>query len=370
MPVNTVPVDVIEAISRTLPLRDRVALTSCCRGLWARPDVLASSGLWGDLAFTSQHLNPSQRTFPSLAAWLHRRRAGCRRLRLSFGSAGAGALSLLSGLECDDGGLLTLELSSHQPVHNSEEALGALRDLTRLTRLEARGGFLGTSLPSHISCLRQLAVLDVSRNTQLGQLGALHVLESLSASLTSLDLGSCGLRRLPASITALRRLAALDLNTNSLGGDGQEGSAPLAALSYLVALTSLCLRWCGLATLPPTLSRLRKLAVLDASRNNGLGAGGDSTLEPLQHLTSLAALDISYCGLTSVPPQLGHLPALAVCRMSGNLRLGEGPGGEGGWCALKQLRALTRLDLTRCNVQQRHFDMLATMSRCGVCVTF
>jgi Leucine-rich repeat (LRR) protein len=326
--------------------------------------VLASTGLWGDLAVKQAQLAPPQQR-ASLAAWLSRRRAACRRLRLSLGAAGAEALGLLG---CPEGGCLrALELSSHQLVEDGEAGFQALRHMGSLTRLELRGGLLAT-LPSHLSCLRALAMLDLSRNRHLGEAPPELTLWPLQhlLGLTALDLSSCGIKRLPAYLSSLRGLAALDLNTAGVGGEGAE--AALQPLRHLMALTSLNLRWCGLTALPSHLSALTNLAVLDASRNMQLGSGGEAATQPLQQLTAVTALDLSYCGLEALPPQLPALRRLAALGLSGNLKLGEG--GEAAWQPLRQLRALTRLDLTRCNVPQRLFDLLVAMSTAGVCVNF
>ena len=91
------PVEVVEAIGQFLPLRDRAALLSCCRELWAHPGLRASARLWGSLSFSYKDFEPRERRLPSLAAWLRRRAGACRcvaqaRSSVSFMVGGAHSL--------------------------------------------------------------------------------------------------------------------------------------------------------------------------------------------------------------------------------------------------------------------------------------
>ena len=157
--------------------------------LWRRSDMAGSGALWGDLDLNwKQDLEPPERQL-SLAAWLGRRTAGLRRLRLD----------------------------------------GPLPHLGQLLRAVSGSGLRGLVLEDQ-------AFAD----------GALAHLPRLP-SLTRLVLSSCQLRGVPPSLTALAtNLRDLDVGSNWLqleGGEGGEGV--WAPLSHLQALTRLNASYCG-----------------------------------------------------------------------------------------------------------------------------
>lgn len=101
-----------------------------------------------------------------------------------------------------------------------------------------------------------------------------------------------------------------------------------------------------------------------------MGGGGEGALRPLRQLEgALTALDLSYCGLGALPAELPCLRNLAELSLGGNLGLG-GSGGVEAFHPLADLPALTRLDLTRCNMTVGVFDLLVAMAARGVCVKF
>lgn len=83
----------------------------------------------------------------------------------------------------------------------------------------------------------------------------------------------------------------------------------------------------------------------------------------------MTSLDLSYCSLDSLPPQLPYLRMLAVLSLAGNLSLGEEVA-EADLLPLEQLAGLTQLDLSRCNVPAALFDRLRAMSQAGACMQF
>lgn len=159
--------ELLEHICAPLPLHDRLALASCCKGLWARPDLAASPALWGSL-----RLGPRQLVLPekrcAAQAWLARRRAALRRLEL----CGAGVAGTLPTLLLSLGGCPLVELrlsgvleecSSKLPPSANDALLSALSGLASLRELHAAGNGL-SALPCQVSALSSLAHLDLSDN--------------------------------------------------------------------------------------------------------------------------------------------------------------------------------------------------------------
>lgn len=87
-------VELLELICAPLPLRDRLALASCCRTLWGRPDVAASVALWGVLTLRPRQLahEPGR---ASLLAWLCHHRAGLQRLVVEGEGCGVTLMGVL-----------------------------------------------------------------------------------------------------------------------------------------------------------------------------------------------------------------------------------------------------------------------------------
>lgn len=85
---------------------------------------------------------------------------------------------------------------------------------------------------------------------------------------------------------------------------------PLASLHALSSITCLELSYCGLERLPPEMSSLRGLSDLDLSGTGPLDAAG--ALAPLEGLPALTRLDVRHCKLGSDLPQLQALQAAGV----------------------------------------------------------
>jgi hypothetical protein len=246
-----------------------------------------------------------------------------------------------------------LSLSGNSVLWQGGEAgLRPLQHLTSLTRL-ALGSCRLKRLPQQLSALRgSLKELDLSFNAwPAGEAGrsALQPLAHLSL-LTRLDLHSCGLESLPPQLSSLSVLRDLNLNSNAALVRG--GASALAPLGHLQALTRLRMCGCWVSRLPPKLPALESLVDLNLSGNEALGKWGEGALLCLERAPNLTRLDISWCGLASIPPQVTGLPALAELDLRGQEGLG-GPGGGGG--ALKELLrapALVRVDLRGCRLLQ------------------
>jgi Leucine-rich repeat (LRR) protein len=232
-------------------------------------------------------------------------------------------------------------------------ALRPLRHLAALSRLDLSECRL-PRLPAALSTLSLLRCLNL-RSAVLGRDSEAALPLQRLPQLTYLGLNNCSLARLPPALSALGgTLAELDLNWNvSLGWEGQ-GEASLAALAHLTALTCLGLARCSLRCLPRGLSALGSLANLNLNGNSGLGAAAlGGGFEPLRHLGSVTSLWLYECGLTALPWQLTSLPRLAQLSLASNEGLGWD---EGGWPAalapLQHLSALTWLSMSWCSLRR------------------
>ncbi|GAB4814107.1 hypothetical protein N2152v2_001153 [Parachlorella kessleri] len=401
--LTDLPLEVVERICQQLALEDRMALACCCRQLWTHPSMASSPAFWGNLRLAPRRLSHPGR----LVAFLIRRRAGLRRVRLELGGsresltgallalAGSAvvflevfaprapsssiqvALPLLQFLRC----LRSLDLSSCRlqslpagvlPGHlvalnisrNRSLGVGQLASLPLLAKLTALT-WLSLSdcgleaLPKQLVCMDSLTWLDISHNYRLGEAALesssprFQPLQGLTA-LTSLHCRSNELVRLPALFSALRALLHLDLSRNPLMG---VNSAELHAVVHLSRLRSLSLSGCLLAALPQQLSALPALAELDLSANPHLGAataGSEHLLDQLLQLPTLTRLDMSSCSLRALPHQLGGLTLLADLGLRGNHGLGEQAGALGQLQLepLRQLSRLTRLDMGSCSFKE------------------
>lgn len=290
--------------------RRRVALASCCRALWTCPDVLGSPALWGALTFHHHHASPAPR-LQSLAAWLARRRAALRRVRLAFKQnlyvrCPVDPVPLLAAMA--GGGLADL----HVPAVQSEVAApvwDTLAQLTSLTRLDLSRGCLRGQLPAQLSSLTRLAALDLSENA-IGR-ATLDVLPAAAPGLAHLSLRECGLVAVPRQLRGLTALRDLELGQNAgLGSLGEEAAfEPLRHLG--ASLTRLELAECGLFRLPAAVTALGALRALCAHSN--AFPGGDAC----------------------APQLLRGLPALQPGRLEGSGQLRQ----AGADSVLEELRA-------------------------------
>jgi hypothetical protein len=351
----------------------RIALVSCSRELWKRKDVtgspvlwythgqsvrsyIASHGIccpesWACRSWESVARRGESEAFKehSLCLWLVRHKAAFCSLDLcGFANPGA-VLKSFAGAP-----LVHLRLGNH-PTRAAEAILAAVQHLTALTFLEASGGRGSKEtwglrhLPPGMTSLASLAELHLAYNDDLGQQGpgALEPLRCLTR-LTLLDLRDCALGGLPPALSALRSLEVLQLGGNRLGSStcnnlghaDQEGLQPLC---HLTALSLLELDCCGLQSLPWQVTGLAQLASLNLMSNRELGSSGPSALQPLRHLTRLTSLHLWACGLLQVPEQLSALTALKALGLALNRRLR-------GFEVLACLGGLVSLNLGHCNL--------------------
>jgi hypothetical protein len=172
-------------------------------------------------------------------------------------------------------------------------------------------------LPCCAACAQDL---DLHCNFGLGD-GTEAALQPLSclASLTSLDLGGCGMQRLPRGLR-LPALRSLALWSNRLAEGGEDA---LSCLTDMPRLTALSLSANGLRELPPQVTVLSKLASLSLSRNRDAKRSWVLDLDLLPHLRALTQLDIAGCDLQYWPMELQQLHNLQV----GAVRAGSRAGG-------------------------------------------
>lgn len=153
-----------------------MALTSCCRALWARSDVQCSPTLWGELVFQRPNnleaSNMGSVFAQSLAAWLWRRRTAVRRLAYD-----GRLVDLTATLGSLVGGSMEAQALSHNTSYTSfvrpasssvlpQEALRQVACLTALEALQIRSFDL-SSLPQELLSLPNLRSLILANNQQL-----------------------------------------------------------------------------------------------------------------------------------------------------------------------------------------------------------
>ena len=194
--------------------------------------------------------------------------------------------------------------------------------------LRSRG--VAGEIPTELSRLTELRVLDMSRNALMGEipseLGELKSLEGLDLRNNYLS------GEIPAELSGLRSLRGLSLGANDLGGE-----IPVE-LSELGGLTGLLLGSNDLeGEIPVELRRLTQLRGLDLSGNRLRGG----IPEELGALTELRHLDLSYNELTGeIPAELGRLARLERLYLHYNRLTGEIP------AELGELTNLTGLNIT------------------------
>ncbi|GAB4822936.1 hypothetical protein N2152v2_009982 [Parachlorella kessleri] len=353
----SLPLDVLELVCSSLTLKDRVALTFCCRRLWTRPDVTKSRRLWDVIEAYATHSSVVNRPV-SLGHWLARRKAAVGRLIVRGYMDGTNPAALLAGLE--DGALASWELHEMDAIGtNPAGALAPLAHLGGLTELKLQYCKV-RRLPPQLSALTALKVLDIADRMEPDGAQAAAAFAPLAAltQLTALRLQHCGLCKLPRQLSALSAsLQFLDLASNWDLGDWVAGS--MRPLNSLSALTSLDMTRCGLPCIPPQLSAMGSLQQLQLFGNDMTGARPKSW-EPLRRLTCLTLLDLAECHIGYLPQQLACLTALAELILSYNSAMGDflylgGPEGdeESSWQPLLSLGAsLTCLRLSGCNIPE------------------
>jgi Leucine-rich repeat (LRR) protein len=236
------------------------------------------------------------------------------------------------GVVCDAGesaqsAILELRLSSNGLAGSLPSELSGL---TRLRVLDLRSNALEGSIPAEIGQLSGLEILDLAYNglsgeipRGLGRLGLLRVLSLEHNALTGV----------PSGLGRLASLTSLDLSFNPIGELPDD-------LARLARLRSLRLRDGRLPEIPAAVFALRSLETLDLSGNPMSPGAGLS--EEIGNLDRLVRLACSGCGLTGpLPAGLGLLTRLEELDLGANDFSGSIPDLQG----LRVLRlAWNRLD--------------------------
>ena len=187
----------------------------------------------------------------------------------------------------------------------------------RVHGIEIRSRGLRSEIPSGLSRLEELRVLDVSRNGLTGgippELGELKNLERLDVSQNRLS------GEIPAELGGLAKLTYFSLSLNELSGEIPPELGELSALTFL-SLGGNDLD----GEIPAELGRLILLEELSL-RGNRLTGEIPAELGQLTELRNLHLADNELTG--TIPRELADLPELQLLRLSGNQLTGCVPAG-------------------------------------------
>ncbi|KAJ6372494.1 hypothetical protein OIU76_026902 [Salix suchowensis] len=223
---------------------------------------------------------------------------------------------------------------------------------TKCVQIHLDENLLYGSIPSHISNLVNLTLLNLSSNLLNGtippELCRMGKLERVYLSNNSLS------GEIPAALANISHLGLLDLSKNKLTGSIPDTFAHLSQLRRLFLYEN---QLSG--TIPPSLGQCVNLEILDLSRNNISGTipgevAGLKSLKLYLNLSSnhlhgplplelskmdmVLAIDLSSNNLSgTIPPQLGSCIALECLNLSGNVLEGPLPSTIGQLPYLKEL---------------------------------
>jgi len=239
------------------------------------------------------------------------------------------------------------EMTALQILHVSQTAIegtlpAGLGKLTNLRVLDISDTALhGASLPSELGSLTHLEIVSFARckfadatiPQEWGQL----------ANLKTLDLTKTGIGgSLPAELSGLKGLEALMAGSCRLGGPLPSdlfqhfsnlvsiqlsnnlftGGLP-AAVSDLTNLEEISLAGCKLSGALPSLTKLRKLKILNVGGNKKINGQIPVSITTL---TALTLLDLGSCAFTgTIPPGLASLKLVDTVVLSQNLLQGTIP---------------------------------------------
>jgi len=246
--------------------------------------------------------------------------------------------------------LQELELAGNNLFGEIPPIIGDLS--TKCVQIHLDENILYGSIPSHISNLVNLTLLNLSSNLLNGtippELCRMGKLERVYLSNNSLS------GEIPAALANISHLGLLDLSKNKLTGSIPDSFAYLSQLRRLFLYEN---QLSG--TIPPSLGQCVNLEILDLSSNDISGtiprevAGlrslklylnlsrnhlhGPLPLE-LSKMDMVLAIDLSSNNLSgTVPPQLGSCIALEYLNLSGNVLEGLLPATIGQLPYLKEL---------------------------------
>ena len=174
-------------------------LCCCCMALWASEEVRGSTVLWGDLDIclaSAQHTQPRAAQL-TLAAWLGRRRAGLRRLRLRWAllSRAGAAVTAAALRQLAGSPLRELQLAGVESSRDcdTEAALAHLSSLPALAALSVQRCSLWRPPGALAALAGTLSALSLRGNSFLGRCDE-AAWEPVAAlcRLQTLDLGDCG----------------------------------------------------------------------------------------------------------------------------------------------------------------------------------
>ncbi|KAK9818369.1 hypothetical protein WJX72_011471 [[Myrmecia] bisecta] len=291
----------------------------------------------------------SSAAYPAIAAMQNLRVLSLKGIRAALGEADMQAISGLKQLrelvlDCDQ----PPEVEAGSPevkwgLQSFPERLSELSNMTHMT-LSCHYGV--TQLPTHISKLNKLQVLNLDFCTlsalppSLGKLTKLTTLdvegnlylgdhyrpnepgeESFPAELMHLkalkylNINSCGLTKLPSVIATLRNLETLDMEDNEFGSAPSPDCGLPSGLVELTRLQCLNVAACKLNHVPPVVERLASLRILDLTNNR---LTNDGLPNGLSRLLNLKAIGLKRNCLTSVPRVLGKVPSLQEIYLEDN----------------------------------------------------
>ncbi|KAF9662722.1 hypothetical protein SADUNF_Sadunf18G0083800 [Salix dunnii] len=246
--------------------------------------------------------------------------------------------------------LQELELAGNNLLGEIPPIIGDLS--TNCVQIHLDENLLYGSIPSHISNLVNLTLLNLSSNLLNGtippELCRMGKLERVYLSNNSLS------GEIPAALANISHLGLLDLSKNKLTGSIPDSFAHLSQLRRLFLYEN---QLSG--TIPPSLGQCVNLEILDLSRNNISGTipgevAGLRSLKLYLNLSSnhlhgplplelskmdmVLAIDLSSNNLSgTIPPQLGSCIALEYLNLSGNVLEGLLPATIGQLPYLKEL---------------------------------
>ncbi|KAF3443263.1 hypothetical protein FNV43_RR12945 [Rhamnella rubrinervis] len=209
---------------------------------------------------------------------------------------------------------------------NYSEIPPAIANLSRLTYLKLSNSSFSGQIPSELSQLSNLSILDLSYNVDLFSGGKL------------IELTNPNLRSLVHNLTSLEQLYLDDVIVSP---------EALKTLANFSSLKTLSLQYCGLfGEFPPGIFQLPNLQFLDIENNQNLtriipefhsssplrslklGRTGFSGELPasIGNLNSLNVLDMSYCNFYgSIPSSFASLTQLSSLGLSSNQLTGTLP---------------------------------------------